>query len=159
MPLQSGIFSINRNTLIGLVSSIITAAMGYGVRLILIINLEYDIFTNLDHLIPSLSYFCSLGGIRFVLNEYLKQNTYLKYYCGGIDPAGYNSPMQATNGPGIGSSGASLPSEDRLKLEKKILKVEKSVSYFKEQLEGFEQDLHNTESQRSVYREMGKLEE
>jgi len=49
MPLQSGIFTINRNIIIGLVSSIITAAMGYGIRLILLHYLEYDVFTNLDN--------------------------------------------------------------------------------------------------------------
>jgi len=49
MPLQSGIFTINKNIIIGLVSSIITAAMGYGIRLILLNYLEYDVFTNLDN--------------------------------------------------------------------------------------------------------------
>ncbi|MCZ6914618.1 MAG: hypothetical protein O7C59_09275 [Rickettsia endosymbiont of Ixodes persulcatus] len=49
MPLQSGIFTINRNIIIGLVSSIVTAAMGYGIRLILLNYLEYDVFTNLDN--------------------------------------------------------------------------------------------------------------
>jgi len=49
MPLQSAIFTINRTFIIGLVSSIITAAIGYGIRLILWDYLEYDIFTNLDN--------------------------------------------------------------------------------------------------------------
>jgi len=114
MPLQSGIFTINRNIIIGLVSSIITAAMGYGIRLILFNYLEYDVFTNLDNWIASLSYFCSLGGIRFVINECLKENTFLMSYCGGpmavpnntagtgslpvgSKAAGYNSSMQAPN--------------------------------------------------------------
>jgi len=114
MQLQSGIFTINRYIIIGLVSSIITAAMGYGIRLILLNYLEYDVFTNLDNLIASLSYFCSLGAIRFVIYECLKENTFLMSYSGGPIPvsnntagsgslpvgsnaAGYNSSMQAPN--------------------------------------------------------------
>jgi hypothetical protein len=46
MPLQSGIFTINRKRSIGLISSIITAAMGYGIRLILLNYLEYDVLNN-----------------------------------------------------------------------------------------------------------------
>jgi len=70
-----------------------------------------------------LSYFCSLGGIRFVINECLKENTFLMSYCGGpmavsnntagsgslpvgSNAAGYNSSMQAPNNSGIGSSSA-----------------------------------------------------
>jgi len=123
MPLQSGIVTNNRNIIIGLVSSIITAALGYGIRLILYNYIEYDVFTNLDNWIVSLSYFCSLGGIRFVINECLKENTYQMSYCGGpmavsnntaasgslpvgSNAAGYNSSMQAPNNSGIGSSSA-----------------------------------------------------
>jgi hypothetical protein len=40
--------STNRNMIIGLVSSIITAGMGYLVRHILLNYLDYDVFTNLD---------------------------------------------------------------------------------------------------------------
>ena len=49
IPLHSAIFTINRKIIIGLVSSIITAAMGYGIRLIILKYLEYDIFINLDN--------------------------------------------------------------------------------------------------------------
>jgi hypothetical protein len=141
MPLQSGIFTINRNIIIGLVSSIITAAMGYGIRLILLNYLEYDVFTNLDNWIASLSYFCSLGAIRFVINECLKENTFLMSYCGGpmavsnhtagcgslpvgSNAARYNSPMQAPNDSGIGSSSPANDSitNDRSKLQQKKLK-------------------------------------
>lgn len=121
--MQSSIFTINRNIIIGLVSSIITAAMGYGIRLILLNYLEYDVFTNLDNWIASLSYFCSLGGIRFVINECLKGNTFLMSYCGdpmavsnnmpgtgslpvGTNAAGYISSMQDPNNVAIGSSSA-----------------------------------------------------
>jgi len=123
MPLQSGIFTINRKFIIGLVSSIITAAMGYGIRLILLHYLEHDVFTDLDNWIASLSYFCSLGAIRFVINECLKENTFLMSYCGGpmgvsnntagsgslpvgSNAAGYNSSMQAPNSSDIGNYSA-----------------------------------------------------
>jgi NADH-ubiquinone oxidoreductase chain 4 len=121
MPLQSGIFTINIKTIIGLISSIIAAAMGYGIRLILLNYLEYDVFTNLDNWIASLSYFCSLGGIRYVIHECLKENTFLMSYCGGTTavpnntggkgslPVGKkvscnNSYMYNPNNPGIGGS-------------------------------------------------------
>jgi len=175
MPMQSGIFTINRNIIIGLVSSIITAAIGYGVRLILLNYLEYDVFTNLDNWIASLSYFCSLGGIRFVINECLKENTFLMYYCGGnmavSNPTAGSgsltvgiSPMQAPNQPGIGSStpegsSGALITDDRSKLEQRILKVEQKLSYCREQFQGARLDLNEIESRRSVYIESGKAEE
>ena len=43
-----------------------------------------------------MSYFCSLGGIRFVINECLKGNTFLMSYCG--DPMAVSNNM-----PGTGS--------------------------------------------------------
>jgi hypothetical protein len=160
MPLQSGIFTINRNFIIGLVSSIITAAMGYGIRFILFNYLEYDVFTNLDNWRVSLSYFCYLGGIRFVINEYLKENTFLMSYCGGGGAvpnntaggklAGYNSPMQAF-GPSI--------TEDRSMLEQKIRKVQEKVQYFSEQLEAANQDLYEVEHKKPLYLANGKEEE
>ena len=180
IPLQSGIVTINRNILIGLVSSIITAALRYGVRLILLNYLEYDVFSNLDNLIPSFSYFCSLGGIRFVINEFLKENTFLTYHCGGnravsnpiagsgslpvgINPAGY-SPMQAPNEPGIGSSrpagsSGALVTDELSKLQERIMKVEGKVSYFKEQVEGAKQDLEEIVSRKPVYTESGNEEQ
>ena len=130
MPLQSGIFTINSKFIIGLISSLITAAIGYGIRLILLNYLEYDVFTNLNNLFASLSYFCSLGGIRFVISEYLKENTLLMSYCGGPSPvgsnaAGSNLTMQAPNNSGIGSSSAGDASniDERLKLEQRASKV------------------------------------
>jgi len=180
MPLQSGIFTINRNFLIGFVSSIITGALGYGVRLILLNCLEYDVFTHLDNLIASLSYFCSLAGIRFVINEFLKENTFLTYHCGGnravsnttagsgsltvdMNPAGY-SPMQAPNESGIGStipgdSSGDLVTDERSKLEGRISKVEGKLSYFREQVEGARQDLDEIVSRRPVYIESGNEEQ
>lgn len=123
MPLQSSFFTINRKFIIGLVSSIITAAIAYGIRLILLHYLEHDVFTDLDNWIASLSYFCSLGAIRFVINECLKENTFLMSYCDGPIAvsnntagssslpvgsygAGYNSSMQAPNNSGIVNTSA-----------------------------------------------------
>ena len=132
MPLQSGIFTMNRNFLIGLISSIITAAIGYGLRFIVLNYLEYDVFFNLDNWIPSLTYFCSLGSIRFLISEYLKQNTTLMCYGGGSgslpvgsNAAGSNLTMQAPNNSGIGSSSAGDASniDERLKLEQRASKV------------------------------------
>jgi hypothetical protein len=98
--------------------------------------LEYDVFTNPDNSLASLSYFFSLGGIRFVINEYLKENSFLMSYCGGPMAASNNtpgsgslpvgsklagnySPMQAPNNPGIGSAdGVSIP-KARLEPKKK----------------------------------------
>jgi hypothetical protein len=161
MPLQSAIFTINRTFIIGLVSSIITAVIGYGIRLILWKYLEYDIFTNLDNWIVSLSYFCSLGGTSFVIKEYLKENTYQMSYRGdpmavsnntagkgslpvGSNAAGYNSSMQAPNNSGSSSAGdnsatgsssagdASM-ANDRAQLQEKIRKKRENILYFKEQ--------------------------
>ena len=177
MPLQSGIFTINRNIIIGLVSSIITAAMGYGIRLILLNYLEYDVFANLDNWIASLSYFCSLGGIRFVINECLKENTFLMSYCGGPmavsnntagsgslpvgnDAAGYNSSMQAPNNSGIGSSSAGDASitNNRSILEKKMSKIQDKVDYYEEQVEGSYQQINDLVSKKSLYEASGNAE-
>jgi len=43
LPLQSGIVSSNKSLLLGFVSSIITASIGYLIRLVILNNLEYDI--------------------------------------------------------------------------------------------------------------------
>ncbi|XPS81979.1 hypothetical protein M3J09_013903 (mitochondrion) [Ascochyta lentis] len=177
MPLQSGIFTINRKMSIGLVSSIITAAIGYGIRLILLKYLEYDVFTNLDNWIASLSYFCSLGGIRFVISECLKENTFLMSYCGGpmtvsnntagsgslpvgSNAAGYNSSMQAPNNSGIGSSSAGDASitNDRYIIEKKLRKVQEKIEYFAEQVEGSKQDFSDIVSEQPLSGANGIIE-
>jgi hypothetical protein len=136
-PLQSAMFTINKRLVIGLISSLITAAIGYGIRLILLNYLEYDVFTNLDNWIVSLSYFCSLGGIRFLIGEFVKENFFLtstgdNYITGltnmtnstavtssrGHDPwigsssgatPGQNDPGIGNNDPGIGSSSGATP--------------------------------------------------
>jgi hypothetical protein len=126
----------------------------------------------------SLSYFCSLGGIRFVINEWFKENTLLIYYCGGtvpnptnksgslpvrINPVGYNSPMQAPNEQGIGSSRTGGSSgalgDDRLLLQQRIIKIEDKVRYFREQLEGAKQDLDEILSKKPVYIQSGNAQE
>lgn len=182
IPLQSGIFTMNRKMIIGLLSSIITAAMGYGIRLILLNYVEYDVFTNLDNWIASLSYFCSLGGIRFVINECLKEKTFLMSYCGspmavsnntagsgslpvtngvGSNAAGYNSSMQAPNNSAIPSSsgGDASITNDRSKLEQKVGKVKRNITYYHEQVEGSKQELHDIEATRSQYVNTGRAEE
>ena len=122
--LQSGIFTINKTFIIGLVSSIITAAIAYGVRFYVSKYLLYDIFSNLDNVPVSLTYFCSLGGIRFLIKEGI--NTLHTSCAGGPMPvssstaesdslprgssaAGLTSSMQAPNNPG-GSNFSADPS-------------------------------------------------
>ena len=156
--------SINKNFLIGFISSITTAAMGYILRLILLNYLEYDVFTNLDNWTVSFSYFCSLGGSRFVINEWLKENTFRMHSCGGTNPVGYISTMQAPNDPGIGSStpagsSGALITDDRTKLQQKISKVEGKLSYFREQVEGANQDLNEIIGRRVAYIESGIQEQ
>jgi len=43
LPLHSGMFSINRIFLIGLASSILTAGIGFLIRLVILYSLKYDI--------------------------------------------------------------------------------------------------------------------
>jgi len=80
-------FTINKAFIIGLISSLITAVIGYGIRLLFFCYLDFDLFANLDNW-KSLAYFCSLGGIRYVINEWFK-NIFL------MSPAisGPDSPM------------------------------------------------------------------
>jgi hypothetical protein len=105
LPLHSGMFSINRTFVIGLISSIVTAGIGFLVRWMILYYLEYDIFGNLCNLSISLTYFCSLGGIRFVINEYLKENLFMLSTGGNggsyTDP-GYNTTPGGYNGPSGG---------------------------------------------------------
>ena len=139
MQLQSGIVMINRAFILGLVTSIITAAMAYGMRLVLLNCLEFDVFTNLDNWPVGLSYFCSLSVIRFVLIGCLKENTFLMSYCGGPmgvtnytagsaslpvggNAAGNNYSMQAPDHPGTDNSsgGGTSNTNDPSKLQELI---------------------------------------
>ena len=118
MPLQSSMFTINRNFIIGLVSSITTAAIGYVIRLILLNYLEYDVFSNLDNWRVSLSYFCSLGATRFIISEFIKQNFFLMSTGDSSIPGNTGTSItnitssiavtstRGPNNPGIGSSSA-----------------------------------------------------
>ena len=74
--LQSAMFTINKTFVVGLISSLITAVIGYAIRLLVFKYFDYDFFTNLDNWKVSLPYFCSLGAFRFAINECLK-NTFL----------------------------------------------------------------------------------
>jgi hypothetical protein len=160
MPLQSDIFTFNRKLIISFVSSIITGVIGYTIKIIVWSYLDYQLF-NPDNFIASLTYFGSLGGIRFVIYEYLKENTMMMYYCGdsmavpknkaGSDclcvdrnRAGYTSLMQANSDSGIASSSAGGDSitKDRLQLQNKLSKVQGKIDYFGEQLQGAREDLH-----------------
>lgn len=159
--------STNGSFIIGLLSSIITAGIGYLVRHILLKYLDYDVFTNLDDWTLSLSYFCSLGGIRFVINEWIKENAFRMYSFGGTDSSvcnkqvGYISTMQSPNDQGIGnsrpagSSGA-LITDGRSTLEQKLSKVEAKVAYFKEQVDAAKCDLNYVISKRLSYLERGE---
>lgn len=177
MPLQSGIFTFNRNMIIGFLSSLITAALGYGIRLLLLKYLEYDVFTNLDNWITSLSYFCSLGGIRFVINECLKENTFIMSYCGGpmtvsnntagtgylpvgSNAAGYNSSMQAPDNPGPGPGNANAAdaqtSSERIELEDRIAKKQAEMSYWDDQVEATIDNFQDILAHQEIYRATGR---
>lgn len=159
--------STNGSFIIGLISSIITAGMGYLVRHILLKYLDYDVFTNLDDWTLSLSYFCSLGGIRFVINEWIKENAFRMYFCGGTDSSicnkqvGYISTMQSPNNPGIGnsrpagSSGA-LITDVRSILQQKLSKVEAKIDYFTEQVNAAKYDLDHVLFKKPFYIERGE---
>ena len=66
--------------------------------------------------------------------------------CGGTNPVGYISTMQAPNDPGIGSStparsSGALITDDRLKLQQRLTKIEEKVQYFGEQYNAAKYDL------------------
>lgn len=90
LSLESAMFTFNKQFFIGLFSSFLTAAIGYAVRLIVITYLEYDILYNLYNWQVCLSYFCTLGGIRFVINESLK-NTFLMSSINGPSASMYSA--------------------------------------------------------------------
>lgn len=62
-PLKSGILA-KKSFIIGLISSIITPAIGYFIRLTLLTYIDYDVL-SLHDWFGSLSYFSSLGGMSF----------------------------------------------------------------------------------------------
>ena len=76
MPLQSGIVSSNNCLILGLVSRIITAGIGYLIRFVILNNLEYDILGNLGNWTTSLSYICSLGATVFKTYFVKKKNSF-----------------------------------------------------------------------------------
>ncbi|RYE15615.1 MAG: hypothetical protein EOP34_02545 [Rickettsiales bacterium] len=82
----------------------------------------------------------------------------------GNNAVGNNSPMQAPNDPGIGSSrpegsSGALNTDEFSKLQQRILKVEAKVSYFQEQFEGAKQDLNEIINRKPVYIEHGNQEQ
>lgn len=109
-PRKSGIFNFNKVFFLGLFSSVITAALGYAFRLLILYYVDYDIISysyNLSELIVSLSYFCSLGGIRFVMNEYLKDTICLMSTPGGgssSNPYGSTLPAPSNSASGTNTT-------------------------------------------------------
>ena len=63
--LKSAMLTINKKFIIGFISILIAAAIGYALKLVIFNYLDYDIFSNLDNLKISLSYFCSLPRILY----------------------------------------------------------------------------------------------
>lgn len=171
-------FTINRNLILGLVSSMLTAGLGYVVRFIVLNYFEYDLLINMDNWAASLGYFCSLGGVRYLIREYLKENTFLMYNGAGSTPvgsntAGYNSSMQAPNNSGIGSSSAgpsSIPgtadnsttgvgsssagdasnTNAHSALLNNISKRADNVAYYREQLQGCNDQLQDLYARQSM---------
>ena len=188
LPLQSAMFTINKKFFIGLVSSLITAAIGYAIRLFVLSYLEYDFFNTLNNWQISLSYFCSLGAMRFVINEWLKSTFVVPYSTAtigiynnsaatvsspvGTNAAGYNSSMQNPNNPSTQGSnnpsmedsnnpsiGSSSTTNNPSELEREILKKESKMNYFTEQLVGINQELDYMKSLEHRYKIQGREKE
>ena len=101
--LQSSMFTLNTKFFLGLVSSMITAAIGYAIRWIVLVYFDYDMLINIDNWTVSMAYFCSLGGIRYVIREYLQENNFFMYNGSGSNPIGTNNgtgsnPIGTNNG-------------------------------------------------------------
>ena len=82
--LQSAMFTLNKGFAIGLISSILTAAVFYGIRLLFFYYFDYDILIRLDYY-ESLACFFTFGGISYVINEWLKNNFLMSPAIGGPD--------------------------------------------------------------------------
>ena len=81
--------------------------------------------------------------------------------CGGTNPVGYISTMQAPNDPGIGSStparsSGALITDDRLKLQQRLTKIEEKVQYFGEQYDAAKYDLDQIVPKRAFFIERGE---
>jgi hypothetical protein len=178
LPLHSGMFTINKKFVVGLISSIITAAVGYGIKWILLNHMEYDVFANLDNWRVSLSYFCSLGAIRFVVGEFVNQQFFFMYSSipGSTGPSVTNitSPVASSRGldnpvitsssmntnsnngttdqntTGIGSSaiGDASTTQDRQRMEELLAKKEKRFQEFIEQYLQAEEDFNEVNAEK-----------
>nr|GEV05606.1 NADH dehydrogenase subunit 5, mitochondrial [Tanacetum cinerariifolium] len=111
-----------------------------------------------------------IGGIRFVINEWLKENTFLIYSYGGtrvvsnptvgsgslpvgVKQVGYISTMQSPNDQGIGNSrpagsSGTIITDARSILEQRINKSESDITYYKEQVDAAKYDLDDIYSER-----------
>ena len=150
--LKSAVPTFNKKYVIGLISSIIAGGIGYALRLVVFNYLDYDVFSSLDNLYISLSYFFSLGGITFLIKEYLNNNAFCMSYCGRSDvslptksnsAAVYNSTMQNPNNPSSASTmkdphkaSAADPSARNLfhVLESNIADKKEMLDYYQEQV-------------------------
>lgn len=137
--------------------------------------LNYDVFTNLDNVYASMSYFGLMGIIRFVISEYLEK-TLIYDFSGpmpvssntagsgslpvGSNAAGLNYTMQAPNSSGIGSSSADNASttNDHQKLVEKITKKQDNIGYFEEQLFAANRDLDEVKAEEASARAEGWLD-
>ena len=119
MPLQSGIFTINKKLIIGLVSSMITAAIFYGIRyyvsnyLALEILPYKEILAGIAALLSCIGIGFSNGGLTIFQKDCAGGPMPVSSSRAGSDSlprgssaAGLTSSMQAPNNPGSSSSSA-----------------------------------------------------
>lgn len=151
---------IKKKMIIGLISSIITGAIGYGIRFILLKYLDYDVFTNLENWKISLTYFCSLASIRFLISEFILYN-YFPMGCaeGAVSPCNgtylNNTPLTnnssnnsniptATNSTGLNTNPAqggsdNITNQGYNRLLQRIEKSQSDIRYYREQMLGADQ--------------------
>ena len=78
-------FSINRRFLVKFVASIILAAIGYGIKLVVFKYSGYDLFSDLDNWQITLSYICSFAGIRSLIFAWLDNSNFMSYAVGSSE--------------------------------------------------------------------------
>jgi len=155
LPLQSSMFSINKRFLVKFVASIIFAAIGYGIKLVVFKYSGYDLFSNLDNWQITLSYICSYAGIRFLINAWLDNSNFMSYAAGSSEvsnlsldknvlPKNYNAannnsamqnPDNLSSGstmqdPNNASAGNSSTTNAFSVLEKKIKEKKEMLNYY-----------------------------
>lgn len=173
--LQSGIFT-KKAFILGFISSILTAGIAFFIRWLFLNYWDMDLL-SLHDWISSLTYFSFLGGIRFVIREYLNQKLYLPMDGGnGSQPnsgAGSSSNpgvSSSSNNPGVGSSSNTLPPsfdpqchhsytpDEASRLRKKIVIAVDFFYYCAEQATGAQEQLTLFYSERPKREAEGNLE-